>query len=352
MLQRPIQLCRLELLPAELLERIFFYSLEVNLPRASLHIAKILSKPIIYKWLIRLAFSSPNQSSRNGFFTPDFLPPPLDFWSLKITERACLQTEILSCRWSTLSLFRQCQKEYVKHIIHRKCADLIFSPEDQLKLNDIDQFLSRPMDFDLAVRGRRGSGDLVLRPKVKGSDSSKKPSEIRLAFWFHFGAVQLNGPSVVSYELDTFRLPCAPSMDEPPRMPDKLLQEPWTAEKLEFLTLFSHDAYIDEDNNFTRSRHVLRQLIRDRDHVTFEKLLGMNIKSKNYAFPSPWPVKTRHFRAALKYAEGPNDPFVRLLHEYRWLALGERERDIREGFLANLHLSPPPRTGLRTSTGS
>lgn len=333
------------MLPAELLEKIFFYSLELNLPRASLHIARILSKPIIYKWLIRLAFSSSNQSSRNDFFTPDFLPAPLDYWALRITERACLQTEILTCRWSTLSLFRQCQKEYVKHVIHKKCANLIFSPADQLKLDDIESFLARPMEFDLATDGRRGSGDLVLKPKVKDLDSSSsKPSELRLAFWFHFGAVQLGGPSAVSYEVDTFRLPCVPSLDESPRMPDKLLQEPWTAEKLELLTLFSHDAYIDEDNNYLRSRRVLRQLIRDRDHVTFERLLGINITTKDYSFPTVWPVKTRHFRAALKHAEGPNDPFVRLLYEHRWGALGERERDIKEGILANLNLGPPPRT--------
>jgi hypothetical protein len=349
--QKPIQLCRLELLPAELLEKIFFYSLEVNLPRASLHIAQILSKPIIHKWLIRLAFSSSNQSSRNDFFTPEFLPPPLDYWALNTTERACLQTEILSCRWSTLSLFRQCQKEYVKHIISKKCANLVFSPEDQLKLDDIDRFLARPMDFDLAVRGRRGSGDLVLKAKVRDTDSSKS-FDFRLAFWFHFGAVQVSEPSAVSYELDAFRLPCAPSMDEPPRMPDKLLQEPWTAEKLEFLTLFAHDAYIDEDNSQVRSRRVLRQLIRDRDYATFEKLLGMNIKFKNYSFPTSWPVKSRHFRAALKHAEGPNDPFVRLLHDQRWSSLSERELDIKEGFLANLNLGPPPRTRFWTSTGS
>lgn len=350
--QSPIQLSRLELLPAELLEKIFFYSLEVNLPRASLPIAQTLSKPIIYKWLVRLAFSSSNQSSRNDFFTADFLPSPLDYWALNTTERACLQTEILACRWSTLSLFRQCQKEYVKHIIDKKCANLVFSPEDQLKLDDIDRFLARPMDFDLAVRGRRGSGDLVLKPKVKDTDSNGKSSDLRLAFWFHFGAVQLNEPSAVSYELDTFRLPCAPSLDEPPCMPERLLQGPWTAEKLELLTLFSHDAYIDEDDNHVRSRRVLRQLIRDRDHATFEKLLGMNIKSKNYSFPKLWPVKARHFRAALKHAEGPNDPFVRLLHDYRWPQFIEREPDVKEAFLANLNLGPPSRTGaVRPGTG-
>ncbi|KAH8695184.1 hypothetical protein BGW36DRAFT_429067 [Talaromyces proteolyticus] len=335
------QLCRLETLPAELLEKIFFHSLEVNLPRASLHIAKILSQPIIYKWLIRLAFSSANNGARADFFTPDFLPALLDFWALSTTDRSRLQTSILECRWSTLSLFRQCQRDYVKHIIRKKCGDLNFSADDQCKLENLDYYLCRPMDFDLAVHGRRGSGDLVLKAKVDSADSnSSRHADLRLAFWFHFGAVQLSEPSPVSYELDVFRLPCAPSPDEPPRIPDKLLQEPWTPEKLEFLTLFSHDAYIDEDNDHERTRRVLRQLIRDRDYATFEKLLGMHIKTRNYSYPQPWPVKTRHFRAALKHAEGPNDSFVRLLYYDRWQTLGDRERDIKDGFMANLNLRP------------
>lgn len=368
------QLCRLELLPPELLEKIFFHSLEINLPRASIHIAGVLSKPIIYKWLVRLAFSSPNTSSRHDFFTPDFLPPPLDYWALSVAERTHLQTVILECRWSTLQLFRQCQRDYLKQVIRQKCKDLMFSPEDQYQLDHIDRWLERPMEFDLATHGRRGSGDLLLKAKriIATEDTStsatthtssitttpveritasndardeRRPSatstDMRLAIWIHFGAMQIREPSPVLHEIDLFRLPCPPSPDVRPRMPDKLLHEPWTADKLELLLLLSQETYIDEDDHSSeRSRHVLRQLIRDRDYDTFEKLLTMNVITKNYSYPQKWPVKTRHFRAALKHAEGPNDPFVRLLYQERWHLLGERERDVKDAVLKNMDVSP------------
>ncbi|OKL63148.1 hypothetical protein UA08_01351 [Talaromyces atroroseus] len=353
------QRCTLESLPAELIEKIFFHSLEINLPRASWHIARILSKPIIYKWLVRVAFSSSNTSSKHDFFTPDFLPPPLTYWAVSPSERTHLQTTILECRWCTLQLIRQCQQDYVKQIIRQKCKDLVFSDRDQQILDNIDQWFSRPMEFDLAVHGRRGSGDLVMKAKKKHTPAAPATtatstaaettptaapvttfSDVRISFWIHFGAVQIGEPSPVSYEIDQFRLPCAPSLDERPRMPNKLLRPPWTAEKLEFLLLLSQEAWIDEDTHSSdRSHLVLRQLIRDRDYLTFEKLLYMNVVSKNYSYPQNWPVKTRHFRAAVKYARGRNDPFVRLLYHQRWHVLGERERDVKAEVLNNLDVS-------------
>jgi hypothetical protein len=357
---RPRPTCRLESLPIELLEKIFFHSLEINLPRASWHIARILSKPIIYKWLIRVAFSSPNASSKHDFFTPDFLPPPLNYWAISPAERTHLQTTILDCRWSTLQLIRQCQQDYVKQIIRQKCKNMVFSAEDQHKLDGIDQWFSRPMEFDLAVHGRRGSGDLVVKAKKRNTTPTKPAtartlaaappspaaettptfSDVRISFWIHFGAVQIREPIPISYEIDQFRLPCPPSPDERPRMPNKLLRAPWTAEKLEFLLLLSQEAWIDEDTHSSdRSHHVLRQLIRDRDYLTFEKLLYMNVVTKNYSYPQKWPVKTRHFRAAVKYARDRNDPFVKLLYHQWWHVLGERERDVKAMVLNNLDVS-------------
>ncbi|EEA26850.1 conserved hypothetical protein [Talaromyces marneffei ATCC 18224] len=328
---------KLECLPPELLEKIFFHSLAINLPRASPYIAGVLSKPIIYKWLIRLAFSSSNPSSRQDFFTEDFLPSPLDFWALPNAKRKLLQQEILECRWSTLQLFRECQREYVKHVLRQKGAGLVFiSAEDRAGLDTIEEKLSRPMEFDKAESGRRGSGDLILRAKkvVHGREGEGEGGrgrgggevDMRISFWFHFGGVQIREPSPVSHEIDMFRLPCPPSPNERPRMPDKLLHAPWTCEKLEFLTLLSQETYIDEHNHSTeRSHQVLRQLIRDRDYVTFKNLLELNITTRDYSYPQKWPVKTRHFKEALRHVTGLNDPFVRLLYDKRWDCLKDRK---------------------------
>lgn len=321
-----------ESLPVEVLQKIFFECLEVNLPRASIHIARILSKPSIYTWLIRLAFSSANESSRHDFFTPDFLPTPLDFFVLSSTERSRLQTAILECRWSTLSLFRQCQRDYIKHTIRRKCSHLIFTPGDQQILLKLDELFARHSGFDQGSR-RRGKGDLVLMAKAPQSTY-----DLKIAFWFHFGAVQIREPSPVVIETDMFRLPTC-SMEAPARMPDKLLRPPWTPEKLQLLSLLSTEAYIDDDQDYSRSRRILRQVILDRDYATFERLLGLSIRTKVYSYPQNWPVRTLHFRAALKAAEGPNDPFVQLLYQKRWNESPRNEPAIQEAILRNLGLN-------------
>ncbi|KAL1987115.1 hypothetical protein VTN96DRAFT_4721 [Rasamsonia emersonii] len=328
-------LSTLESLPVEVLQKIFFECLEINLPRASLHIARALSNPTIYTWLIRLAFSSPNESSRHDFFTPDFLPPPLDFFALSSAERTNLQTAILQCRWSTLPLLRKCQREYVEHTIRRKCRDLIFSPEDYQILSNLGDCFSRQSEYDQGRNGRRGKGDLILSAKAPGSDT-----DLKVAIWFNFGAVQIREPSPIFYETDVFRLPCC-SMDNPARMPDKLLRPPWTPTKLEYLSLLATEAYIDDDNTFTRSKRVLRQVIRDRDYPTFERLLSMHIRTKIYNYPLRWPARPNHFRAALKHAEGPNDPFIRLLVEKRWQELPPNEVRVKNALLQNLGRSVP-----------
>ncbi|EED19242.1 conserved hypothetical protein [Talaromyces stipitatus ATCC 10500] len=334
------QLSKLESLPPELLEKIFFHSLSINLPRSSLHIAHVLSKPIIYKWLIRLAFSSANPGSRQGIFTEDFLPSPLDFWALSNAERSKLQGVILECRWSTLRLFRECQRDYVLHVLRQKGKGIVFvSEEDRKGFNSIEEKFTRSMmEFDKAEHGRRGSGDLILKGKFLDSsegNEEKKGGDIRLSIWFHFGAVQIREPSPVAHEIDMFRLPCPPSPNERPRMPDKLLHAPWTDEKIEFLTLLSQETYVDEHNQSSeRSLQVLRQLIRDRDYVTFERLLNLKITTKDYSYPQKWPVKTRHFREAVRLRQGRNDPFVGLLFDKRWDSL--KDRTVREMVLKSL----------------
>lgn len=324
------RLSRLERLPPELLERIFFHSLSINLPRSSPHIAGVLSKRIIYKWLIRLAFSSTNPSSRHGFFTEDFLPSPLDFWALSNAERTQLQQDILTCRWSTLRLFRDCQKEYVTHVLRQKGAGLVF--EDQAGFESLDEMFSRPMEFDRAESGRRGSGDLILKARRPDPRGGGGEVDMRVSFWIHFGGIQIREPSPVSHEIDMFRLPCPPSLDGRPRMPDKLLHAPWTSEKLEFLTLLSQETYIDEHNHSTeRSHQVLRQLIRDRDYATFATLIELNVVTKDYSYPQKWPVKTRHFKEALRHVTGRNDPFLKLLYDRRWDCL--KDRTVRDNVL-------------------
>lgn len=322
---------RLECLPVEIIQKVFLECLEINLPRASPFIARSLSDPLIYTWLIRLAFSSANDSSRHDFFTPDFLPPPLDFFALSSVERGDLQTRLLQCRWCTVELMRRCQQEYVEHVIRRKCQHLIFSPQDRALLSNLDGHFARRAQCDHGRGGgRRSKGDIVLNAKT--SDSR---TDLKVAIWFNFGAVQIREPSPVFYETDMFRLPTCP-VDAPARIPDKLLHAPWTEAKLEFLSLLSLDAYIDDDSNYHRSKRIIRHVIQARDFTTFERLFHMHIRTKNYNYPILWPARPSHFRAALRYARGPNDPFVKWLVQHRWQELPLNDIRTKTALMANL----------------
>lgn len=358
----PRHLSRLESLPLEILESIFLHSLEINLPRASPHLARALSNPLLYTWLIRLAFSSANPGSRNGFFTPDFLPPPLNFWGLELGLRQHLQSTLLACRWCTLPFMRKCQREYVQHAIRRKCADLIFSTEDQDKLSELEPLFGRLEDCDQAVGGHRGKGDLVLHAQLpknlktddqnknttqkstrlenetQGPDSvqntentdphpSRSSVHRKLAIWFHFGAVQIRKPNEIYYENDLFRLPSSISI-APGRIPDKVLRAPWSDEQFEFLQLLSTDFYLDADNDPTeRSAEITTKLIRKRQIKPFVRLLDMSFRSEQHRVLAKWPVQNEHYHLVKTYAnclreraQGPieADPFAIALVDHRW----------------------------------
>ncbi|EEP78721.1 predicted protein [Uncinocarpus reesii 1704] len=295
----------IERLPVELIHKIFFQSLEFNFPRASIHVAAALANEVIYSWLIRLAFSSNNPSSSSGILIRPFVP--MSYFSIGMKERTDLQTEILRCRWCTISLMRKCQREYVEHVLRQKCRDLVMSDADRAQLDNLDDYWQNIDPFDNATHGKRGKGDLVLSARHPQSDVN-----LKVSIWFNFGAVQIREPSPVFQETDVFRLPAC-SLTDPCRMPDRLLRTPWTEEKLELLTLLSNEAYIDDDGNFERSKAVVRQLIVDRDFATFQRLLSLHIRVKIYSYPLRWPVRSNNFRVAARYAKSDKDPFLTLL---------------------------------------
>lgn len=312
-------LSHLESLPVEIIQSIFLHSLEINLPRASPHLSRALSNPLIYTWLIRLVFSSANPGSREGIFTRDFLPPPLDFWSLSSQHRQHLQTTILECRWCTLPLLRKCQREYVEHVILRKCAGLVFDPEDQALLSNLGPRFETLEDCDQATDGRRGKGDLVISSKLAENlrDSTSRDIDRKVAIWFHFGAVQIRHPNEVYYENDLFRLPSSETMASG-RIPDKLLRSPWSDTQFEFLQLLSKDFYLDEHDFKDRSGLITLRLIRNRRIEPLRRLLGMLFRTADCRVPSPWPVHSSHCVHIRRYGVGPGDPFALLVLNERW----------------------------------
>ena len=312
---------RLESLPVEILQLIFLHCLEVNLPRASPRLSNALSSPLLYSWLIRLVFSSTNPSSREGFFTPDFLPPPLDFWALSWEERQQLQTTLLACRWCTLPLLRRCQREYVAHAIRRKCAGLVFHEDDEAILSNLDPRFDNLDGCDWAVNGRRGKGDLVIPAQLK-TDSRASTSSSRIdrkvAIWFHFGAVQIREPHEIYYENDLFRLPCSVAI-RPGRIPDKVLRSPWSDSQFKFLQLLSTDFYLDEDEvRPDRSSKITYRLIRKRKIEPFRRLLRIPFRAANCRVPARWPLQPSHYSLVRRYGSGSGDPFAMTILNERW----------------------------------
>ncbi|KAJ5566780.1 hypothetical protein N7535_006086 [Penicillium sp. DV-2018c] len=320
---------RLESLPVEILQLIFLHSLEVNFPRASPFLSRALSTPLIYTWLIRLVFSSTNPGSREGFFTPDFLPPPLDFWALSWEERQYLQTTLLACRWCTFSLLRKCQREYVAHAIRRKCAGLVFNEDDRAVLADLDLWFENLEACDKAIDGRRGKGDLIIPAHLGdvAQVSTSRTIDRKVAIWFHFGAVQIREPNEVYYENDLFRLPCSVGIS-PGRIPDKVLRAPWSEEQFEFLQLLAADFYLDEDEaSADRSSEITYRLIRKRMIEPFRRLLRIPFRAANCRVPGPWPLQPSHFSVVRRYGTGAGDPFASVILDERWDDISPEARE-------------------------
>ncbi|KAL4872118.1 hypothetical protein BDV12DRAFT_6859 [Aspergillus spectabilis] len=114
------KLSRLEALPVELIEKIFLYSLSVNLPRCSRSIAAAVSSARIYRALTLLAFWE-DSSARDlmSEATPETgasieaaataadaeisrILRPLEYVPLREEERRSFQSAVLRCRWCTI----------------------------------------------------------------------------------------------------------------------------------------------------------------------------------------------------------------------------------------------------------
>ncbi|KAL4742743.1 hypothetical protein BDV11DRAFT_179925 [Aspergillus similis] len=327
---------RLEQLPAELIQEIFLRCLEINLARASIYLARALSNPIIYTWLVQLAFVKAD-GEEDASFTRHFVAPHDVVGHIECDELKKLRTRILECRWCTLPLIRSCQLAFLNHVIKYKRPDFDIIPEDRSLLAGFARWFDDLKACDKAPTGQRGQGDLVLRANRPGREfdasNSKRSHDYNIAVWFHLGVIEVlpAGDSKPSGKI-YFELPCC----EDAHLPDKLLCPPWTEEKLEFLQLISTRAFLDRDTEFRRATRTLRRLIRDRDLATFRRLLHLYVRIECYGFPIIWPTNNVVFRAALKCADGPGDPFVCLLVEERWGHIEPEDILLKEKLLKSL----------------
>ncbi|KAJ5147926.1 uncharacterized protein N7443_000489 [Penicillium atrosanguineum] len=159
-------LSMLEALPRELIEQIFLYSLNLNLPRASPALAAALSREHIYKLLIILACwdDPPDASSSYKGIGP--ILAPLDYIPLGIPQRAKLQEDVFRCRFCTLDRVRDQIPTMMLLTIRRQWInnDIVMEPDQQEAL---EQFMERK---DNKVATFQGKGPPVqIVPQIRAN---------------------------------------------------------------------------------------------------------------------------------------------------------------------------------------
>ncbi|OAP55391.1 hypothetical protein AYL99_10364 [Fonsecaea erecta] len=102
--ETPRKLSALEALPVEIIEQIFFHALELNLPRASVHLARALSRPPVYSALVLFAYFDASLTRR---VEPRYFAPAT-FRPIELDDRIQLQEDILRTRWCTLEFLQSC----------------------------------------------------------------------------------------------------------------------------------------------------------------------------------------------------------------------------------------------------
>lgn len=100
----------LEKLPTELLERVFLFCIELNLPRASPIIAAKLSSDHIFTQCVIAAFGPWWRQMRNWENS--------DAWEIKDTRNGEMspeaQSAILRCRWASLDRLRNAEQTWLR----------------------------------------------------------------------------------------------------------------------------------------------------------------------------------------------------------------------------------------------
>ncbi|ERF76523.1 hypothetical protein EPUS_08915 [Endocarpon pusillum Z07020] len=121
--QRP--LAPLERLPCEILGRIFNWSCNINLPKASWHLMKRLEDHPIY--MLMLAFSSEaiyvaEEKRSSHFYARNIVLAGLP--TLSTEERIRLQAEVFAKKWLQPQLVRRVQSHFVQEVIRARWAAL------------------------------------------------------------------------------------------------------------------------------------------------------------------------------------------------------------------------------------
>lgn len=233
----------LERLPVELLEAIFFYSLNPGLPQASIALGQKLSSTRVKSQLVLRTLSSPN-SFDYPCAVSDIFPT--------LQEQARAQSAILRLPWMTLPFFRQLVPDYIVHTIIRELGArrLRWMGEGPIVTKESEPLIRKFLEDNAARFGHPGMKQCGLPAywETKWHESSTQ-QDIILGIGLGDGLVTFRECETISTNTNVFpRFTYAYAYPhfskwrlfngiEGCQIPPTLLRGPWTSSKCEFLEL-------------------------------------------------------------------------------------------------------------------
>ncbi len=227
----------LEQLSTELLETIFLHNLNLSLPQASPIIgSKLASRHVKAQLVLRVCSAGPSTYlSEQAVLFP------------AITDHAEAQSAILQMKWMTLTFIRQLIPCYIANTLVRELSKrrLQWLGEGPLVTKKTEPTIRQYIEDSFVHLMKRGQNC----PPMFGCVSwcVENPSRlIRLSFSLHDGSVTIEerrihgGGNTAQYiklssaERHQWRIFCGINGC---RVPAKLLHEPWTNEKCDFLEM-------------------------------------------------------------------------------------------------------------------
>ncbi|KAJ5266505.1 hypothetical protein N7478_009313 [Penicillium angulare] len=311
----PRRLCMLETLPVEVIEKIFLYALNPDLPRASLPIAAAVSSERIYRIFILLAFWEDNADHRQDPVGAGIkrILTPVDYdhvGRLSWEMRSKLQAQIFACKWCTMDrILKQVPTMMVLNI-HRNWLDagIKMEPDDRVAL---ERFMRREDDSTLSFHG---TGPILFHfAKLTGLPRSEiKRLDPRP---FHTYEMRLTPMAMVEIASETTRIMNTFPVLSLCAVPDKLLRgrrTGFTAEDVEFLEMlritssnYMHlDARMPPCSDTVINRVILHEGVKNAINTqNFNALISLlkfdefvfRFREANQGLPVFYTIPSEHF---------------------------------------------------------
>lgn len=291
-------LSKLESLPIELLESIFLYSQDVNLPRASLLLGRALSSSLVKHKLLRSLLT-------------DLYPTTHDD-SEEELQVGKLQSRLLTCRWLDLVSYQRAFAAtftaFLEGVLERPWrgfTKLDFpSTSQSFGATDVGLFIPTIPQFVAYLLS-----ESIFADFGRWSIGPANQWDISLS-WNKLFVRQSQPALSIPFHV---RKGCA--------MPTRLLHGPWTEEKKQFLYLMTlAGAALDPvgSNNLEVADQSLREAILQGD----TEVVGL-LREKFVSNPCRIPITVEHVRLAI-FQGGGNPEILNLLTPGR---LGDRYVD-------------------------